>query len=229
MLSSSSYLPNAKTNLTRSLTHHPALQWPPYSRYSSQAHASSPLPPQQSTPSSSERGRRSQRRLSQALYVSIPGTRGDSPLQQRTKVLMRMFEHRASIIQSTTASSSPAIRAFHTPSQQMDITRRHITERFQTVRSATRIFLTTTLMRFIASDPACPQAIMQFQHGTVVMNSDLSLSLSPFSVDGRQLFSDPCASSKATYSRYNQTETMAVRSPPSPSNSHPEGKICLLI
>ncbi|KAL3418286.1 hypothetical protein PVAG01_10002 [Phlyctema vagabunda] len=49
---------------------------------------------------------------------------------------------------------------------------------------------------------------MQFQHGSVVMNDDLSLSLNPFSVDGRQLESKPCSTSKkAVYSRYNQTET----------------------
>lgn len=52
---------------------------------------------------------------------------------------------------------------------------------------------------------------MQFQHGTVVMNPDLSLAMTPFAVDGRQLQSDPCASNKATYTRYNQSETMAVR------------------
>jgi len=59
------------------------------------------------------------------------------------------------------------------------------------------------------TDPSCPQAIMQFQHGTVVMNADLSLSLSPFSVDGRQLQSNPCSSTKkSVYQRYNQSETM---------------------
>lgn len=55
---------------------------------------------------------------------------------------------------------------------------------------------------------------MQWQHGSVVMNDDLSLSMIPISVDGRQLMSDPCVSSgKATYTRYNQTATMAVRCP----------------
>jgi len=50
---------------------------------------------------------------------------------------------------------------------------------------------------------------MQFQHGTVVMNADLSLSLSPFSVDGRQLQSNPCSSAKkSVYQRYNQSEVM---------------------
>ncbi|KAH8656205.1 chaperone for protein-folding within the ER, fungal-domain-containing protein [Tricladium varicosporioides] len=60
------------------------------------------------------------------------------------------------------------------------------------------------------TDPSCPQAIMQFQHGTVVLNSNLSLSLTPFAVDGRQLQSNPCTSSTmATYTRYNQSELMA--------------------
>ncbi|KAG9234959.1 chaperone for protein-folding within the ER, fungal-domain-containing protein [Amylocarpus encephaloides] len=60
------------------------------------------------------------------------------------------------------------------------------------------------------ANPKCPTGIMQFQHGTVVMNQDLSLSLTPFAVDGRQLQSDPCASTThATYTRYNQSETMA--------------------
>ena len=62
----------------------------------------------------------------------------------------------------------------------------------------------------IATNPACPQAIMQFQHGTVVQNSDNSLSFSPFAVDGRQLQSNPCVSSTSTYTRYNQSETMSV-------------------
>ncbi|PMD20057.1 hypothetical protein NA56DRAFT_601944 [Hyaloscypha hepaticicola] len=56
--------------------------------------------------------------------------------------------------------------------------------------------------------PSCPQAIMQFQHGTFVENADGSLSMSPFSVDGRQLLSDPCSGSTSTYTRYNQSETM---------------------
>lgn len=60
----------------------------------------------------------------------------------------------------------------------------------------------------IATKPSCPQAIMQWQHGTVVENDDGSLSLSPISVDGRQLQSDPCSSSTSTYTRYNQSETM---------------------
>jgi len=59
------------------------------------------------------------------------------------------------------------------------------------------------------TEPQCPQAIMQFQHGTVVQNADNSLSFTPFAVDGRQLQSDPCSSDTSTYTRYNQSETMS--------------------
>ncbi|RDL38833.1 Protein ROT1 [Venustampulla echinocandica] len=59
------------------------------------------------------------------------------------------------------------------------------------------------------TNPKCPLGVMQFQHGTVIQNPDNSLSLTPFAVDGRQLQSDPCAStSHATYTRYNQSESM---------------------
>jgi hypothetical protein len=56
--------------------------------------------------------------------------------------------------------------------------------------------------------PKCPQAIMQWQHGTFVENSTGSLILTPFSVDGRQLQSDPCNYKNSIYTRYNQTETI---------------------
>lgn len=59
-------------------------------------------------------------------------------------------------------------------------------------------------------NPACPSAIMQWQHGSFVKNADGSLSLTPIDVDGRQLMSEPCDSSHAIYTRYNQTETMEV-------------------
>ncbi|KAL4865549.1 protein rot1 [Aspergillus spectabilis] len=55
-------------------------------------------------------------------------------------------------------------------------------------------------------NPSCPQGIMQWQHGTYTVGSDGSLHLTPIAVDGRQLLSDPCSSSKALYTRYNQTE-----------------------
>ncbi|CZT43794.1 probable Protein rot1 [Rhynchosporium secalis] len=56
--------------------------------------------------------------------------------------------------------------------------------------------------------PQCPGAIMQFQHGSVVENLDGSLTLTPISVDGRQLQSNPCDGKFSLYTRYNQTETM---------------------
>lgn len=55
--------------------------------------------------------------------------------------------------------------------------------------------------------------MLQFQHGTIVENADGSLSLTPFSVDGRQLQSNPCAGSTSIYTRYNQSETMEACSP----------------
>ncbi|KAK0252013.1 Reversal of tor2 lethality [Friedmanniomyces endolithicus] len=55
-------------------------------------------------------------------------------------------------------------------------------------------------------NPACPSGIMQWQHGTWVMNANGSLSLTPIAVDGRQLLSSPCEYNNAVYTRYNQTE-----------------------
>lgn len=56
-------------------------------------------------------------------------------------------------------------------------------------------------------EPGCPSAVLIFQHGTYKVLPDNSLVLTPFAVDGRQLVSDPCKSSSASYLRYNQTET----------------------
>ncbi|KAK4499247.1 hypothetical protein PRZ48_009760 [Zasmidium cellare] len=55
-------------------------------------------------------------------------------------------------------------------------------------------------------NPACPGGIMQWQHGTWVMNANGSLSLTPIAVDGRQLLSKPCDYEKGIYTRYNQSE-----------------------
>lgn len=62
----------------------------------------------------------------------------------------------------------------------------------------------------IAAKPSCVSSIMQWQHGKFVLNSDGSLSLSPFGVDGRQLESAPCTAEHAIYTRYNQSETIQV-------------------
>ncbi|KAK4893632.1 Reversal of tor2 lethality [Elasticomyces elasticus] len=56
------------------------------------------------------------------------------------------------------------------------------------------------------AQPNCPSGIMQWQHGTWVMNANGSLSLTPIAVDGRQLLSSPCQFDNSVYTRYNQTE-----------------------
>lgn len=61
------------------------------------------------------------------------------------------------------------------------------------------------------TNPACPSAILQWQHGSFVKNADGSLSLSPIDVDGRQLLSEPCEGDHGIYTRYNQTEKFEVR------------------
>jgi hypothetical protein len=66
------------------------------------------------------------------------------------------------------------------------------------------------LIASVATNPACPSAVLQFQHGTFTENPDGSLSLTPFAVDGRQLTSNPCKFSNSIYARYNQTENYEV-------------------
>lgn len=61
-----------------------------------------------------------------------------------------------------------------------------------------------------ASQPSCPQGIIQWQHGTYTKNANGSLSLKPFGVDGRQLLSDPCNNNNAVYTRYNQAGLFKV-------------------
>jgi len=56
------------------------------------------------------------------------------------------------------------------------------------------------------TSPSCPAGIMQWQHGTYVQLSNGSLVLTPFSVDGRQLLSQPCQSGNSVFTRYNQSE-----------------------
>ena len=75
-----------------------------------------------------------------------------------------------------------------------------------------------------ATQPQCPQGIMQFQHGTYSVAANGSLTLTPIAVDGRQLLSNPCSYENAIFTRYNQTEVFVVRSTPnalsfSPSKS----------
>ncbi|QKX60525.1 uncharacterized protein TRUGW13939_07670 [Talaromyces rugulosus] len=56
------------------------------------------------------------------------------------------------------------------------------------------------------SNPECASGIMQWQHGTYLVQPNGSLVLTPIAVDGRQLLSNPCDGHTAMYSRYNQTE-----------------------
>ncbi|KAK5107773.1 hypothetical protein LTR62_000697 [Meristemomyces frigidus] len=58
-------------------------------------------------------------------------------------------------------------------------------------------------------NPSCPSGIMQWQHGSWVMNTTGSLILTPIAVDGRQLLSSPCTGANSVYTRYNQSEVMA--------------------
>lgn len=56
-------------------------------------------------------------------------------------------------------------------------------------------------------DPTCPTAAITFQHGTYEVYSNGSLVLTPVSVDGRQLVSDPCNDNGiSSYNRYSQQE-----------------------
>lgn len=109
-----------------------------------------------------------------------------------------------------TVLSSHPILASPTPSPQTASTSRPTTAQYQTVRPSTSILpqLTPTLplTPTLATTPSCPKAILQFQHGTYTLPPNGSLLLTPFSVDGRQQLSDPCASSHSQYTRYSQFE-----------------------
>ncbi|KAJ5888988.1 Protein r.t1.c1 [Penicillium taxi] len=56
------------------------------------------------------------------------------------------------------------------------------------------------------TEPSCPTGLMQWQHGTYELFADGSLILTPITVDGRELLSEPCKKSTASYTRYNNTE-----------------------
>lgn len=62
-----------------------------------------------------------------------------------------------------------------------------------------------------AQQPQCPKGIIQWQHGRYTLAANGRLTLTPFGVDGRQLFSDPCIHSSAILTRYSQSEEFEVR------------------
>lgn len=123
---------------------------------------------------------------------------------------------RASIIQLTIHYWNLPILEYHTLLPQMAIMKRHTTERSQIVCIDSRLsncakqYTKSITDDIVAAKPSCVSSIMQWQHGKFVLNADGSLSLNPFSVDGRQLESAPCTADTATYTRYNQSETMEV-------------------
>ena len=55
---------------------------------------------------------------------------------------------------------------------------------------------------------------MQWQHGEFKVNSNGSLTLTPYAIDGRELLSDPCKYDEGRYTRYNQTELFKVSKAP---------------
>jgi hypothetical protein len=61
-----------------------------------------------------------------------------------------------------------------------------------------------------ATQPACPQGIMQWQHGTYSLPGNGSILLQPIGVDGRQLVSSPCSYDESVYTRYEQPELILV-------------------
>lgn len=66
---------------------------------------------------------------------------------------------------------------------------------------------------------------MQWQHGSFTKEANGSLVMAPIAVDGRQLYSDPCAYKSAIYTRYNASEMFQVRklcstAPPLVGTSH---------
>jgi hypothetical protein len=61
-----------------------------------------------------------------------------------------------------------------------------------------------------AANPKCPKGIMQWQHGSFSKQDNGSLVMVPIAVDGRQVYSDPCAYKNSIYTRYNASELFKV-------------------
>lgn len=72
---------------------------------------------------------------------------------------------------------------------------------------------TTNADNNTATQPACPSAILQWQHGTYTLEANGSLILTPFAVDGRQVMSSPCSYDQSVYTRYHNTELLKVCAP----------------
>jgi len=63
------------------------------------------------------------------------------------------------------------------------------------------------LYRFVGngSQPTCITGVMQWQHGTYTLNSNGSITLNPFPMDGRQQVQDMCAAKSNIIQQFNQT------------------------
>lgn len=145
------------------------------------------------------------------------GTNRDS---QRTSLQAADMTCRASTTLRQMNSSSRRVLEFPTLLHSMATMRRHTTEQLRTVRLYTNRAEALVLFApektretdlWIAQNPACPSGIMQWQHGTYVINANGSLTLTPIAVDGRQLLSTPCDYENGIYTRYNQSELFLVR------------------
>jgi hypothetical protein len=61
-----------------------------------------------------------------------------------------------------------------------------------------------------ASNPSCIQATIFWQHGTYGLNDNGSITLYPFSSDGRIQVQDPCAATTNIITYYNQQVRFAL-------------------
>ncbi|WWC91578.1 uncharacterized protein L201_006524 [Kwoniella dendrophila CBS 6074] len=58
-----------------------------------------------------------------------------------------------------------------------------------------------------ASNPACIQAVLIWQHGTYTLENDGSITLKPFGSDGRVQVQDPCAATTNIITYYDEKTT----------------------
>ncbi|KAF8601393.1 hypothetical protein BDV93DRAFT_235213 [Ceratobasidium sp. AG-I] len=72
-------------------------------------------------------------------------------------------------------------------------------------------FWEQAIYRLVGNDTSlnCTKSVVIFQHGTYVLNSNGSISLTPFGQDGRIQVQDPCAAVSDVITLYNQTEYMS--------------------
>ena len=140
-----------------------------------------------------------------------------------------MGSYRTFMTRFTSGSMSRRSREYRILSRGMGSMKRRTTEPSQIVRyflfqnalrlrqpdSGVGAFVAYAIISSTATNPQCPQGLMQFQHGTYDKADNGSLTLTPFAVDGRQLLSTPCKYQNSIYTRWNVTELFQVRTPSS--------------